>query len=77
MLLDQRQARLRAIRDYGPVPAAAWLRALGWAVSFGTVLLETGMADHPRHAQMGEDILRRIDDGPTPLDLSLRQSTIA
>jgi aminoglycoside phosphotransferase (APT) family kinase protein len=69
MLLDQRQARLRAMRDYGPVPAATWLRALGWAVSFGTVLLETGMADHPRHAQMGQDILRRIDDGPNALDL--------
>jgi aminoglycoside phosphotransferase (APT) family kinase protein len=66
-LLDDAAARRQAISDYGA--PAVWLRALGWAVSFGTVLLETGLADHPRHAQMGRDILRRINDGPNAADL--------
>ena len=76
MLLDDPDARSNAIRYYGPAPEGAWLRALGWAVSFGTVLLETGIADHPRHAQMGRDILRRIADGPAASELA-DYSTIA
>jgi aminoglycoside phosphotransferase (APT) family kinase protein len=71
-LLDDREAREQAIRAYGEASEATWLRALGWAVSFGTVLLETGLADHPRHAAMGEDILRRISEGPNASDRSLR-----
>ena len=68
-LFDDVEARRRVVRSYGPRPAGVWLRALGWAVSFGTVLLETGLADHPRHARMGGDILRRVAEGPAPLEL--------
>lgn len=35
-------------------------RAKGWAIFSGVILLHTGRADTPRHARMGEIILRRI-----------------
>ena len=35
-------------------------RALGWAVSFGTALLDNGLTDAPLHAEMGRAILRRV-----------------
>jgi len=69
MLLDDAHARRQAIRHYGAVEDGTWLRAAGWAVSFGTVLLETGLADHPRHARLGHVILRRVDEGPGPGEL--------
>jgi len=31
---------------------------------FGVLLLETGLADNPPHAAMGELILRNLSDGP-------------
>ena len=40
-------------------------RARGWAVFFGVILLETGLHDHPRHAKMGADTLRRIGEDPS------------
>jgi aminoglycoside phosphotransferase (APT) family kinase protein len=36
------------------------LRAMGWALSFGSVLLSTGLADNPRHAAVGRATLRRL-----------------
>lgn len=39
---------------------ATLLRARGWAVFFGVVLLDSGLVDNPRHAAMGEWTLRRI-----------------
>lgn len=69
MLLEPADARCEAMRRYGNAAAGTWRRALGWAVSFGTVLLETGLADHARHARMGRDILRRIDEGPDVAEL--------
>jgi aminoglycoside phosphotransferase (APT) family kinase protein len=38
-------------------------RAAGWAVLFGVVLLETGMANNPRHEAMGRRILRNLERG--------------
>lgn len=39
-------------------------RAKGWAIFSGVILLHTGLADTPRHAQMGEAVLRRVtEDG--------------
>ncbi len=39
-------------------------RARGWAVFFGAILLDTGLADHPRHEAMGRATLARItEDG--------------
>lgn len=60
MLFDDRTARLEAIAAYGPTSEATQRRALGWAIFFGVVLLDTGLIDHPRHAAIGEKTLRRI-----------------
>ncbi|MEA5450428.1 aminoglycoside phosphotransferase family protein [Leptolyngbya sp. CCNP1308] len=60
MLFDDRNARLDAIAAYGFLSEATLRRALGWAIFFGVVLLDTGLVDHPRHAAIGEKTLLRI-----------------
>ncbi len=55
------QARTECLLHYEATPPEV-ARAKGWAVFFATVLLDTGLADHPAHAAMGEAILRRIAD---------------
>lgn len=60
MLFDDRDARLEAIAAYGPTSEATLQRALGWAIFFGVMLLDTGLVDHPRHAAIGEAILRHL-----------------
>lgn len=60
MLFDDRNAQLEAIATYGPISEATRQRALGWAIFFGVVMLDTGLVDHPRHAAIGEQTLRRI-----------------
>jgi aminoglycoside phosphotransferase (APT) family kinase protein len=64
MLLPTVAARELAIAEYGSVPAGTWSRALGWAINLGTVILETGLVDNPRHAAIGELTLQRITEGP-------------
>ena len=64
MLLPTVAARESAIAEYGSVSNATWSRALGWAVNLGTLLLETGLVDNPRHATIGELTLQRIVAGP-------------
>jgi aminoglycoside phosphotransferase (APT) family kinase protein len=64
MLLPTVAARESAIGEYGVVPSAVWSRALGWALNLGTLLLETGLVDNPRHAKIGELTLQRIAEGP-------------
>lgn len=66
-LFDEPQARAQCLLHYGPTPAEL-ARAKGWAVFFATVLLETGLVDHPVHAAMGEAIFHRIiEDTDKPL----------
>jgi len=64
MLLPTVAARETAIAEYGSVSTGTWARALGWAINLGTLLLETGLVDNPRHAAIGELTLRRITEGP-------------
>ena len=64
MLLPTIAARETAIAEYGAVSPATWSRAIGWAINLGTLLLETGLVDNPRHAAIGELTLRRITEGP-------------
>jgi aminoglycoside phosphotransferase (APT) family kinase protein len=45
---------------YGSVSEVTIKRAKGWAISFGVMLLDTGLADNPRNARIGERILHRI-----------------
>ena len=59
MLFD-RPAREKALAAYGDIDAATIARAKGWAVLFGVVLLDTGLADDPRHAKVGASTLARI-----------------
>ena len=60
-LFDDPQARAECLLHYKATPPEV-ARAKGWAVFFATVLLDTGLADYPAHAAMGEAILRRIAD---------------
>ena len=60
MLLPNEAARAEAQRAYGPASSALWARARGWAVLFGVMLLDTGLAGNARNAAMGEHILRQI-----------------
>ena len=64
MLLPTAASRELAVSEYGGIPSATWSRALGWAVNFATLLLDTGSTDTPRHAKIGELTLRRIAEGP-------------
>jgi hypothetical protein len=59
MLLGEKSAREDARAAYG-ADEATWARAKGWAVLFGAVLLDTGLADTPRHAVMGERTFQRL-----------------
>ena len=60
MLLSDEGARAKAQRAYGSSDSALWLRARGWAVLFGVMLLDTGLAGNARNAAMGEQVLRGI-----------------
>ena len=60
MLFDDPSARAVAINAYG-VSEATLLRAKGWAIFFGVILLETGLQDDPLHVQSGEATLRRLN----------------
>jgi aminoglycoside phosphotransferase (APT) family kinase protein len=60
MLFPDAATRAGAIEAYGEASDATWCRARGWAVFFGVTLLETGMADTPRHATIGAATLSRI-----------------
>jgi len=63
-LFEAAEARRAAIDAYG-MSGATLARARGWAVFYGVILLETGRHDHPRHAKMGADTLRRLTEDLT------------
>ncbi|HEY0605474.1 MAG TPA: aminoglycoside phosphotransferase family protein [Herpetosiphonaceae bacterium] len=60
MLFAAAEAREAALTTYADLSAATLQRAKGWAILFGTVLLETGLIDHPRHAAIGAWTLQRV-----------------
>ncbi|MBD2504488.1 aminoglycoside phosphotransferase family protein [Anabaena azotica FACHB-119] len=60
MLFSQPNARFQALTEYANVSPATLQRALGWAIVFGVMLLDTGLIDHPIHAVMGERTLHRV-----------------
>lgn len=59
MLFEEPAARAAVLERYEPNPPLL-RRARGWAVSFGALLLDTGLVDHPRHAARGAATLRRL-----------------
>jgi aminoglycoside phosphotransferase (APT) family kinase protein len=60
MLFSNQNMRQQAISEYQNISDATLQRAKGWAILFGTVLLDTGLVDNPQHAAMGEKILRHV-----------------
>lgn len=62
MLLDESAARHSALSTYGIADQTLVQRAIGWAVVFGVLLLDTGLVDHAEHAAMGADTLRRVEE---------------
>jgi aminoglycoside phosphotransferase (APT) family kinase protein len=63
-LFADARAREAAMRACPGVSEATWTRARGWAFAFGVMLLDSGLADHPRHAAMGRLTLERLAEGP-------------
>ena len=59
ILFADADARRAGLIAYG-ADAALALRAMGWAVSFATVLLASGLADDPRHAAAGRRTFARL-----------------
>ena len=62
MLFSEQDARQQAIAKYANISEATRQRALGWAILFGVILLDTGLVDNPRHAVIGERTLRRVSE---------------
>jgi aminoglycoside phosphotransferase (APT) family kinase protein len=59
MLLPNPQSRALAVDVYQPTEATL-LRAKAWAITWGLLLLDTGRVDSPKHAVIGETILRQV-----------------
>ncbi len=47
-------------QSYGNISEATWLRAQGWAIYFGAVLLLNGLADDQAFAAVGRRTLNRV-----------------
>jgi aminoglycoside phosphotransferase (APT) family kinase protein len=60
MLFSEPRARAAALDAYGGISDVTLRRAQGWAVLFGVLLLDTGLADNPRNAAIGEKTLRNL-----------------
>ena len=58
-LFEEPEARRLCLDHYRATPEDI-SRAKGWASFFAVVLLETGLIDHPAHAEMGRAILNRL-----------------
>ena len=58
--LFDRPDRQKALAAYGNIDAATLARAKGWAVFFGVVLLDTGLVDDERQANVGAATLARV-----------------
>jgi aminoglycoside phosphotransferase (APT) family kinase protein len=61
MLFADPESRHDVLSHYGASPELV-ARAKGWAIVFGTALLETGLVDDPRHAAMGAATLQRVTE---------------
>ena len=57
-------ARSRMIAACGHVSEGTWRRARGWAVHYGLMLLDTGLADDPRMAVIARRTFANLLDEP-------------
>jgi aminoglycoside phosphotransferase (APT) family kinase protein len=62
-VLPTRAARRAALEAYGNVSEATLKRAHGWAFMFATTLLDVGLIDDARHAEIGMRALARVSEG--------------
>ena len=62
MLFSDSHTRHQAIMEYGGISEETLQRALGWAILFGVMLMDTGLIDRPQHAIIGERILCRVSE---------------
>lgn len=63
MLFDDASSRDALFESYPGLDEATVARARGWAVFFGVVLLDAGLANSPSLAAAGERVLRRLTRG--------------
>jgi aminoglycoside phosphotransferase (APT) family kinase protein len=59
-LFPEQHLRRLAIKTYGEVSEATLVRARGWAILFGVVLLDSGLVDHSQYAVIGQKILQYV-----------------
>lgn len=59
LLFASGEARERCLARYG-ADAPLRARAIGWAIVFAAVLLDTGRVDHPPHAAIGRATFERL-----------------
>jgi aminoglycoside phosphotransferase (APT) family kinase protein len=60
MLFGDPIAQQQALASYGSANNTTILRAKGWAVLFGVMLLDSGRIDNPRNAALGARILLHV-----------------
>ena len=60
MLFPDRRARENFRSAYTGISEATWQRARGWAILFGVILLDTGLINDARNAEMGRKTLQRV-----------------
>jgi len=73
MLFADAHARQAAVAAYSGLSRATLDRARGWAIAFGVMLLESGLADNPRNAAIGERTLRHVAES---IESDTRESLI-
>ena len=60
MTVDDKELRHEAMGLYKRAGAAVRARAKGWALLFGSILLDTGLTDNPEFALIGERTFRNL-----------------
>lgn len=61
MLFKEKTTRQKALKYYGANQSLI-NRSIGWAINFGTILLDTGFNGDPKYADSGALILKNVTD---------------
>jgi aminoglycoside phosphotransferase (APT) family kinase protein len=59
MLFERDEVRKEALKLYGASESLT-KRSIGWAIFFGTMLLESGLDSNPGHARVGTFVLKNL-----------------
>ena len=60
LLFPDRETRRALISSFTHLSEATWHRARGWAILFAVLLLDTGLVNDPRNAEIGRKTLQNI-----------------